>query len=47
MEQVELKFNEMGLIPAIVQDSDTKEVLMMAYMNREKIMLNIRTKKAK
>ena len=46
MEQVELKFNEMGLIPAIVQDSDTKEVLMMAYMNKESLMLTIRTKKA-
>ena len=23
-----------GLIPAIVQDAETKEVLMMAYMNR-------------
>ena len=45
MEQVELKFNEMGLIPAIVQDSDTKEVLMMAYMNKESLMLTIRTKR--
>ena len=24
-----------GLVPAIVQDTETKEVLMMAYMNRE------------
>mgnify|MGYP000878033989 CR=1 FL=1 len=30
----ELKFAE-GLIPAIIQDACTKEVLMMAYMNRE------------
>lgn len=30
-----LKFNAYGLIPAIIQDSLTKEVLMMAYMNLE------------
>ncbi len=30
-----LKFNEAGLIPAIVQDTDTKEVLMLGYMNEE------------
>jgi phosphoribosyl-AMP cyclohydrolase len=28
-----LKFNKDGLIPAIVQDYKTKEVLMLAYMN--------------
>ncbi len=31
----EVKFNEKGLIPAIVQDDDTGEVLMLGYMNRE------------
>jgi len=30
-----LKFNEKGLIPAIVQDADTGEVLMLGYMNKE------------
>lgn len=30
-----LKFNEAGLIPAIAQQFDTHEVLMMAWMNRE------------
>ena len=30
-----LKFDLNGLIPAIVQDADTKEVLMLAYMNAE------------
>jgi phosphoribosyl-ATP pyrophosphohydrolase/phosphoribosyl-AMP cyclohydrolase len=29
-----LKFNEQGLIPAVVQDADTGEVLMLAYMNQ-------------
>ncbi len=32
---MEPKFNQDGLIPAIVQDFYTKEVLMMAYMNAE------------
>lgn len=30
-----LKFNEKGLIPAVVQDADTGEVLMLGYMNEE------------
>ena len=30
-----LKFNEKGLIPAIAQDADTGEMLMLAYMNEE------------
>ena len=30
-----LKFNEKGLIPAIVQDADTGEVLTLGYMNQE------------
>lgn len=33
----QLKFDERGLIPAIVQDADTNQVLMMAYMNRESL----------
>ncbi len=32
-----LKFDEKGLIPAIVQDVDTGEVLMLGYMNEESI----------
>lgn len=30
-----IKWGDDGLIPAIVQDANTKEVLMMAYMNAE------------
>lgn len=30
-----VKFDEKGLVPAIIQDSRTREVLMVAYMNRE------------
>lgn len=32
-----LPFNEQGLIPAIAQQHDSKEVLMMAWMNRESL----------
>ncbi|OCL26177.1 bifunctional phosphoribosyl-AMP cyclohydrolase/phosphoribosyl-ATP pyrophosphatase [Orenia metallireducens] len=38
-----LKFDEKGLIPAIIQDAATKEVLMMAYMNEESLKNTIRT----
>lgn len=33
----EIKFDANGLIPAIVQDAETNEVLMMAYMNRQSL----------
>ncbi|MBI2846594.1 MAG: phosphoribosyl-AMP cyclohydrolase, partial [Chloroflexi bacterium] len=39
MERV--KFNEAGLVPAIVQDNSTGEVLMLAYMNRESLKKTI------
>ena len=42
----ELKFDEKGLIPAVVQDSMTKEVLMVAYMTPETLKLTLDTKKA-
>jgi phosphoribosyl-AMP cyclohydrolase len=31
----DLIFDEKGLIPAVVQDADTGEVLMLGFMNRE------------
>ncbi|SFS96888.1 bifunctional phosphoribosyl-AMP cyclohydrolase/phosphoribosyl-ATP diphosphatase HisIE [Paenibacillus sp. 453mf] len=36
-----VRFDEKGLVPAIVQDADTKEVLMMAYMNEESLLKSI------
>ena len=33
----ELKFDEKGLIPAIVVDAQTKDVLTLAYMNKESL----------
>ena len=41
VEISELKFDEKGLIPAIVIDADTKQVLMMAYMNEESLKLTM------
>lgn len=38
---MELKFDEKGLIPAIVQDHYTKEVLTLAYMNKESLAITI------
>ena len=37
----ELKFDEKGLIPAIVVDSVTKKVLTLAYMNRESLAISM------
>jgi phosphoribosyl-AMP cyclohydrolase / phosphoribosyl-ATP pyrophosphohydrolase len=39
-----LKFDERGLIPAIVQDAATREVLTLAYMNRESLQRTIETR---
>lgn len=41
----EFKLNDDGLIPVIVQHYKTKEVLMMAYMNKESYELTIKTGK--
>ena len=40
----EIKFDEKGLVPAIVQDAETGEVLMLAYMNRESFERSVSTK---
>lgn len=37
------KFDPQGLIPAIVQDSSTKQVLMLAYMNTESLNKTLET----
>ena len=37
----ELKFDEKGLIPAIVVDASTKKVLTLAYMNKESLKISI------
>ena len=40
----ELKFDEKGLIPAIVVDSVSKKVLTLAYMNRESLKISMEKK---
>lgn len=41
-DRMELKFDEKGLIPVVVQDYYTKRVLTVAYMNRESLEITIR-----
>jgi len=38
-----IKWDERGLVPCIVQDADTKDVLMLAYMNRTSLQLTLET----
>ena len=40
----DVKFSEQGLIPAVVQDARTLEVLTLAYMNEESLKRTIQTK---
>ena len=42
----EVKFDEKGLIPAIIQDAVNGDVLMVAYMNKEGLEKTLKTKKA-
>ncbi len=42
-ENVSLRFDEKGLIPAVVQDADNGAVLMVAWMNREAFDLSRKT----
>lgn len=39
MADIDLKFNEQGLIPAVVQDVTTLQVLMVAWMNAKSLRL--------
>jgi len=39
----EIKYDASGLVPAIVQDASTNEVLMLAYMNAESLGLSLST----
>ncbi|MBE9469743.1 MAG: phosphoribosyl-AMP cyclohydrolase [Chloroflexi bacterium] len=36
-----LEFNDRGLIPAIIQDVSSHEVLMLGYMNKESLKLTL------
>ena len=41
METQQLTYNAEGLIPCIVQDADTKDVLMMAWMNADTVRMTL------
>ncbi len=41
-----LKFNRDGLVPVVVQDADSGDVLMLGWMNREALKATLRTGKA-
>lgn len=46
MDKMEIDFQKMnGLVPAIIQDADTKNVLMLGFMNKEAYEKTIQTKK--
>ena len=42
-DSTEVRFDESGLVPAIVQDATTKEVLTLAYMNGESLRRTLET----
>jgi phosphoribosyl-AMP cyclohydrolase len=42
----QIKFDDKGLVGAIVQDDETHEVLMFAWMNREALELTLRERRA-
>ena len=42
-EEIKIMYNAQGLIPAIVQDRNTRQVLMMAWMNEEALELTLQT----
>ena len=42
---MELKFDEKGLIPAVIQDAGSSEVLMVAYMNKESFEITLKEKR--
>ena len=45
MKYQKLKFDRRGLIPAIIQDYRTNQVLMLAYMNRESLRKTLKEKR--
>ncbi len=42
----EIKFDDKGLIPAVVQDSDSKQVLMVAWMDQDALQQTMKTGEA-
>lgn len=45
-DKLNVKFNDQGLVPAIVQDIDTGEILMMGWMNEAALDQTLKTRRA-
>jgi len=45
MIMMDFKYDDKGLIPAVIQDAATGEVLMVAYMNQESLKKTLETRK--
>ena len=45
-DKLDIKFDDKGLVPAIVQDIDSGEILMMAWMNEAALKQTLEVKKA-
>ena len=43
LDLTKIKFDEHGLVPVVVQDKKTKAVVMLAYMNKEALLLTLKT----
>ena len=43
LELAKIKFDEHGLVPAVVQDVKTNAVVMLAYMNKDSLLLTLKT----
>ena len=41
LEEIDFKYNDQGLMPAVVQDYQTKDVLMVAYVNEKSLNLSL------
>jgi phosphoribosyl-ATP pyrophosphohydrolase/phosphoribosyl-AMP cyclohydrolase len=41
LDDIDFKYNEQGLMPAVVQDAETKDILMLAYVNEESLKLSL------
>jgi phosphoribosyl-AMP cyclohydrolase len=41
-----IKYDDKGLICAVIQDSETRQVLMVGYMNEESLAITLRERKA-
>ena len=41
-----INYDEKGLVPAVVQDEKNKDVLMVAYMNKEALNKTLETRRA-